>query len=115
MLSSTRRRCSRAKPGWTRWSTALGGWTHLPHGRTWQNLVWLVFERMTFGGFGLLAGPPGGTRCCFLGVWRRGRRFYRVGHFCAGQQPESAVQPQGLRTERRLLGFHVAWHQVPLQ
>ena len=78
------------------------------YGRTGKKLALLVFG-VTFGGFGLLAGRHNHT-LLFFGVWLRGRRFYRVGHFCAGQQPESAVQPPGLRarTERGApLGLHV--------
>ena len=69
--------------------TPGGADLYLPYGRTWQkNLVWLVF---------------GGVGGAFI-VWA---------FFALGNSLKVQFNPQGLRTERRLLGFMFSWHQVP--
>ncbi len=91
------------------------GWTcDLPYGRTWQkNLVWLVFWRDLWR-LWPAGRPPGGTAAVSFRVWRRGRRFTVLwAIFALGNSLKVQFSPQGLRTERRLLGFMFAWHQVP--
>ena len=86
---------------------------YLPYGRTWQkNLVWLVFG-VTFGGFGLLAGRLGAPLLFPLVFGGVGGAFTVWAFFALGNSLKVQFSPQGLRTERRLLGFMLAWHQVP--
>lgn len=116
MPPSTPQRSSCAKPSWTRWpacSPPGGVDLYLPYGRTWQkNLVWLVFG-VTFGGFGLLAGRLGAPLLFPLVFGGVGGAFTVWAFFALGNSLKVQFSPQGLRTERRLLGFMLAWHQVP--
>ena len=86
---------------------------YLPYGRTWQkNLVWLVFG-VTFGGFGLLAGRLGAPLLFPLVFGGVGGAFTVWAFFALGNSLKVQFSPQGLRTERRLLGLMLRWHQVP--
>ena len=88
---------------------------YLPYGRTWQkNLLWLVFG-VTFGGFGLLAGRLGAPLLFPLVFGGVGGAFTVWAIFALGNSLKVQFSPQGLRTERRLLGFMFAWHSVPAQ
>ena len=68
---------------------------------------------VTFGGFGLLAGRLGAPRLFPLLFGGVGGSFSVRAFFALGNSLKLQFGPQGLRTERRLLGFMFSWHQVP--
>ena len=86
---------------------------YLPYGRTWQqHLVWLVFG-LSFGSFGVFAGRMGAPLIFPLVFGGLGGGFAAWAFFALSNSLKVQFSPQGLRTERRLLGFIFAWHQVP--